>query len=296
MLEPRPFDDRDGWIWFDGKLVPWREANIHVLTHALHYASSVFEGQRAYGGEIFKLTEHSTRLRKSASILGFELPWSVEQIDQACRETLAANGMTDGYMRPVAWRGSEQMGVAAQATKPHMAVACWAWGAYFGEEAIRKGLRLDISKWRRPAPYTAPTDSKAAGLYMICTMAKHAASDHGFDDALMFDWRGRVAEATGANAFFVRDGVLHTPVPDCFLDGITRRTVIDLARRRGIEVIERPIWPEELESFEQFFLTGSAAEVTPVASAGPWRFEVGELSMQLRRDYLDLVHRRQTVA
>jgi len=292
MIDQRSFDDRDGWIWLDGKLVPWREANIHVLTHALHYASSVFEGQRIYGGKIFKLSEHSARLRKSASILGFELPWSVEQIDQACRETMQANDLMDGYMRPVAWRGSEQMGVAAQRTQPHMAVACWNWGAYFGEEAIRKGLRLDISPWRRPAPYTAPTESKAAGLYMICTMAKHAAADRGYDDALMFDWRGKVAEATGANAFFVRDGALHTPTPDCFLDGITRRTVMDLARRRGIEVVERTIWPEELESFEQFFLTGSAAEVTPVAQAGPWSFEVGDLTMQLRKDYLDLVNRR----
>jgi branched-chain amino acid aminotransferase len=292
MTETRSFDDRDGWIWFDGVLKPWREANIHVLTHALHYASSVFEGQRIYGGEIFKLSEHSARLRKSASILGFELPWSVEEIDQACRETMAANELTDGYMRPVAWRGSEQMGVAAQQTKPHMAIACWHWGAYFGEEALRKGLRLDISPWRRPAPYTAPTESKAAGLYMICTMAKHAAADRGYDDALMFDWRGKVAEATGANAFFVKDGALHTPTPDCFLDGITRRTVMDLARRRGIEVIERTIWPEELESFEQFFLTGSAAEVTPVAEAGPWKFEVGDLTLQLRKDYLDLANRR----
>ena len=292
MIDQRSFDDRDGWIWFDGKLVPWREANIHVLTHALHYASSVFEGQRIYGGEIFKLSEHSARLRKSASILGFELPWSVDEIDQACRETMQANNLVDGYMRPVAWRGSEQMGVAAQKTRPHMAIACWDWGAYFGEEAILKGLRLDISPWRRPAPYTAPTESKAAGLYMICTMAKHAASDRGYDDALMFDWRGKVAEATGANAFFVKNGALHTPTPDCFLDGITRRTVIDLAQRRGIEVVERTIWPEELESFEQFFLTGSAAEVTPVAQAGPWSFEVGDLTMQLRKDYMDLVNRR----
>ena len=292
MTEPRSFDDRDGWIWFDGELKPWREANIHVLTHALHYASSVFEGQRIYGGEIFKLSEHSARLRKSASILGFELPWSVEEIDQACRETMAANNLSDGYMRPVAWRGSEQMGVAAQKTKPHLAIACWYWGAYFGEEAIRKGLRLDISPWRRPAPYTAPTESKGAGLYMICTMAKHAAADRGYDDALMFDWRGKVAEATGANVFFVKDGALHTPTPDCFLDGITRRTVMDLARRRGIEVVERTIWPEELESFEQFFLTGSAAEVTPVSQAGPWNFEVGDLTLQLRKDYLDLANRR----
>ena len=292
MTAPRSFDDRDGWIWFDGELKPWREANIHVLTHALHYASSVFEGQRIYGGEIFKLSEHSARLRKSASILGFELPWSIEEIDQACRETMAANDLSDGYMRPVAWRGSEQMGVAAQRTKPHMAIAVWEWGAYFGDEAARKGIRLDISPWRRPAPYTAPTSSKASGLYMICTMAKHAAENRGYNDALMFDWRGQVAEATGANAFFVKDGALHTPTPDCFLDGITRRTVMDLARRRGIEVVERKIWPEELESFEQFFLTGSAAEVTPVASAGPWSFEVGDLTLQLRKDYLDLANRR----
>lgn len=292
MTDQRSYDDRDGWIWLDGKLVPWREANIHVLTHALHYASSVFEGQRAYAGEIFKLTEHSTRLRKSASILGFELPWSVAEIDAACVETLKANGLEDAYMRPVAWRGSEQMGVAAQKTKPHLAIACWHWGAYFGDEAIKQGLRLDISKWRRPAPYTAPTESKAAGLYMICTMAKHAAEDKGYEDALMLDWRGKVAEATGANAFFVKDGAIHTPTPDCFLDGITRRTVMDLARKRGIQVIEREIWPEELEGFEQFFLTGSAAEVTPVAEAGPWRFEVGDMSLQLRKDYLDLVNRR----
>jgi branched-chain amino acid aminotransferase len=293
MTDQRSYDDRDGWIWFDGKLVPWREANIHVLTHALHYASSVFEGQRAYDGEIFKLSEHSARLRRSASLLGFDLPWSVEEIDAACRETLKANGFTNAYMRPVAWRGSEQMGVAAQRTKPHLAIACWEWGTYFGDEAIRTGIRLDISPWRRPAPYTAPTESKASGLYMICTMAKHAAENKGYNDALMFDWRGQVAEATGANAFFIKDGAIHTPTPDCFLDGITRRTVMDLARRRGIEVIERKIWPEELEGFEQFFLTGSAAEVTPVASAGPWNFEVGDLTLQLRKDYLDLVNRRR---
>lgn len=292
MAEQRSYDDRDGWIWLDGKLVPWRDANVHVLTHALHYASSVFEGQRAYGGAIFKLSEHSARLRRSAEILGFDLPWSVDEIDAACNEVLRANAMEDAYVRPVAWRGSEQMGVAAQRTKPHMAIACWHWGAYFGEEAIRRGLRLDVSPWRRPAPYTAPVHSKAAGLYMIATMAKHHAENRGFQDALMFDWRGRVAEATGANAFFIRDGAIHTPVPDCFLDGITRRTVIDLARRRGVDVVERAIWPEELESFEQFFLTGSAAEVTPVASAGPWRFEVGALTLQLRQDYLDLVNGR----
>ena len=292
MTDQRSYDDRDGWIWFDGELRPWREANIHILTHALHYASSVFEGQRAYGGEIFKLSEHSARLRRSASILGFDLPWSADEIDAACRETLKANNLVDGYMRPVAWRGSEQMGVAAQRTKPHLAIACWTWGAYFGDEAARKGIRLDISPWRSPAPYTAPTESKAAGLYMICTMAKHAAEAKGHGDALMLDWRGQVAEATGANAFFVKDGALHTPTRDCFLDGITRRTVIDLARMRGIEVIERLIWPEELESFEQFFLTGSAAEVTPVGVAGPWSFEVGEMTRQLQKDYSELVRGR----
>ena len=292
MTDQRTFDDRDGHIWFDGKLVPWREAEVHVLTHALHYASSVFEGQRAYGGEIFELSRHSTRLRRSADLLGFEIPWTVEQIDQACRDVLAANGLEDAYVRPLAWRGSEQMGVRAQRTKIHLAIAAWPWGAYFGEEAVRRGVRLDIAKWRRPAPYTAPTESKAAGLYMICTLARHDAQAKGFDDALMFDWRGQVAEGTGANAFFVKDGALHTPTPDCFLNGITRQTVIGLARRRGIEVIERAIWPEELEGFEQMFLTGSAAEVTPVASAGPWNFEVGELTLQIRKDYLDLVNRR----
>ena len=294
MTDQRSYDDRDGVIWFDGEMVPWRNAEVHVLTHALHYASSVFEGQRAYGGEVFRLTDHSIRLRNSAQILGFEIPWSVAEIDQACRDVLRANDLEDAYMRPLAWRGSEQMGVSAQRSKIHLAVAAWYWGAYFGEEAILKGLRLDIAKWRRPAPYTAPTQSKAAGLYMICTLARHDAQAKGYDDAMMFDWRGQVAEGTGANAFFVKDGVLHTPVPDCFLNGITRQTVIELARKRGIEVQERAIWPEELEGFEQMFLTGSAAEVTPVAEAGPWRFEVGEMTLQLRKDYLDLVHRRIT--
>jgi branched-chain amino acid aminotransferase len=292
MTDLRSYDDRDGFIWFDGKLVPWRDANVHVLTHALHYASSVFEGQRAYGGEIFELTRHSERLKRSGALLGFEVPFSVDEIDQACRDTLAASGLADAYMRPLAWRGSEQMGVSAQRTKIHLAIACWDWGNYFSEEAVRKGLKLDISPWRRPAPYTAPTESKASGLYMICTLARHQAQAKGLDDALMFDWRGQVAEGTGANAFFVKDGELHTPIPDCFLDGITRQTVIDLARRRGITVHERKIWPEDLDGFEQFFLTGSAAEVAPVSSAGPWNFEVGDLSMQLRKDYLDLVNRR----
>ena len=287
-----PFDDRDGWIGFDGELVEWRDARVHVLTHALHYASSVFEGQRAYNGVIFKLTEHSERLRRSAQLQGFELPWNTAEIDAACNEVLKANGMTDAYMRPVAWRGSESTGVAPGNTRPHLAIAAWSWGKYFDPEVARNGIRLEIAPWRRPAPYTAPTESKAAGLYMICTLSKQHASDHGYDDALMLDWRGRVAEATGANVFFVREGALHTPTPDCFLDGITRRTIMDLARKRGVEVQERPIWPEELETFEQCFLTGTAAELTPVRSVGPWSFEVGDLTRQLEKDYEDLVNGR----
>ncbi|WP_265571004.1 branched-chain amino acid aminotransferase [Sphingomicrobium nitratireducens] len=288
----QPYDDRDGFIWKDGALVPWREANVHILTHAMHYGSSVFEGQRAYGGKIFKLSEHSERLRKSASILGFDLPWSVEEIDNACMEVLEANGLTDAYVRPVAWRGSEQMGVSAQKTLPHLAIAAWNWGKYFDEEKARKGIRLDIAPFRRPAPHTAPVHAKASGLYMICTISKHHAESRGYDDALMFDWEGRVAEATGANAFFVREGKLYTPIADIFLNGITRRTVIDLARDRGIEVIEKRIWPEELASFEEFFLTGSAAEVTFVSEAGPWTFSPGEISRQLQADYMNLVNGR----
>jgi branched-chain amino acid aminotransferase len=258
----------------------------------MHYASSVFEGQRAYNGEIFKLNEHSQRLHKSAQILGFEIPWSVEEINAACKEVLKANSLVDAYMRPVAWRGSEAMGVSAQGTKPHLAIATWEWGKYFDPKLAEKGIRLDIARYRRPAPYTAPVHSKAAGLYMIATLSRQQAESRGYEDALMFDWRGQVAEATGANAFFVRDGELHTPTPDCFLDGITRRTVMDLARKRGVEVVEREIWPDELESFEQMFLTGSAAEVTFVGSAGPWNFEVGDLSRQLAKDYDDLVNGR----
>ncbi len=286
---PGTFDDRDGWIWFDGELVPWRDAKVHVLTHALHYASSVFEGQRAYNGKIFKVREHTERLHNSASILGFEIPWTADEIDAACYEVLKANGWTDAYMRPVAWRGSESMGVAPGSTKPHLAIAAWQWPKYFDPEIAKDGIRLDIAPWRRPAPYTAPSDSKAAGLYMICTLSKQQAEDRGYHDALMLDWRGRVAETTGANVFFVADGALHTPIPDCFLDGITRRTVMDLARRRGFDIYERAIWPEELESFEQMFITGTAAEVTPVQSVGPYKFEVGAASRQLAKDYDDLV-------
>lgn len=292
MAALHSYDDRDGWIWYDGKLVPWREANVHVLTHAMHYASAVFEGQKAYGGVVFKLHEHSQRLHSSANLLGFEIPWSVDEINAACKDVLKANNLTDCYMRPIAWRGSEKMGVSPTGNAIHLAIAAWDWGKYFDPDKAANGLRLDIAPWRRPAPYTAPVHSKAAGLYMIASLSKLHAEGRGFDDALMMDWRGQVAEATGANAFFVRDGAIHTPPPDCFLDGITRRTVMDLARKRGIEVMERAIWPEELESFEQMFLTGSAAEVTFVRQAGPWNFEVGDLSRQLAKDYDDLVNGR----
>jgi branched-chain amino acid aminotransferase len=280
-----PFDDRDGVIWFDGKLVPWRDAKIHVLTHGLHYASCVFEGERAYGGHVFKLTEHSQRLANSAEMLGFKLPYSVAEIDAATREVIAANNLVDCYVRPVAWRGSEMMGVSAQKNTIHVAIATWEWPAYFSPELREKGIRMTISKWRRPAPDTAPTASKAAGLYMICTLSKHAAEQDGYADALMFDYRGQVAEATGANIFLGMKGELHTPTPDCFLDGITRRTVIELAKRRGVKVTERAIMPDELASADEVFICGTAAEVTPVGEIGPHKYKVGPLTRQMMEDY-----------
>ncbi|MEM8812359.1 MAG: branched-chain amino acid aminotransferase [Pseudomonadota bacterium] len=279
------FDRLNGEIWFDGAFVPWQEANVHVLTHGLHYASSVFEGERAYGGVIFKLDEHTQRLHDSARVLGFEIPYSVDEINRASEATLARMNLKDAYVRPVAWRGSEMMGVSAQANTIHLAIAAWEWPSYFDPEARLKGIRLQIADYCRPDPRTAPSKSKAAGLYMICTLSKHKAEADGYADALMLDWRGRVAEATGANVFFVKDGVLHTPTPDCFLDGITRRTVIDLARRRGIEIVERTIMPEEMADFEQCFLTGTAVEVTPVSEIGPYRFTVGEITQALMNDY-----------
>ncbi len=291
-----PFDQLDGFIWFNGEFVKWADARIHVLTHGLHYASAVFEGERAYGGEIFKLTEHTERLHESARILGFRIPWSVEEIDSACRELLVKQGLEDAYVRPIAWRGSEMMGVSAQNNRINLAIAIWEWPSYFDPEQRLKGIRLDLAEYRRPDPRTAPSKSKAAGLYMICTLSKHAAEAKGYSDALMLDWRGQVAEATGANIFFVKDGRLHTPTPDCFLDGITRRTVIDLARRRGIEVIERAIMPEELDGFEQCFLTGTAAEVTPVSEIGPHTFEVGEIARLLMNDYAEEVRPRERMA
>jgi branched-chain amino acid aminotransferase len=286
-----PFDDRDGKIWLDGKLVAWRDAKVHVLTHALHYASAVFEGERAYSGVVFKSREHSERLKRSAQILDFEIPWSVEEIDRAKAETLKANNLTDGYVRPIAWRGSEMMGVAAQANKIHLAIATWAWPAYFSPELRAKGIRLCMAKYRRPAPDTAPTASKAAGLYMICTISKHEAERKGFQDAMMLDYRGQIAEATGANVFFVMDGEIHTPKPDCFLDGITRRTVIDLARARQLKVIERAILPEEMAKASECFLTGTAAEITPVGEIDKYKFTPGKVTQTLWDDFQALVRR-----
>lgn len=287
------FDDRDGVIWYNGEMVEWRDANFHVLSHALHYASSVFEGQRAYGGKIFKLHEHSERLIHSGKILGFDVPYTAHELDAAADAVVAANGLVDAYVRPVAWRGSEMMGVATKGTKIHVAIAAWEWPSYFGVEARLKGLRLEIAKWQRPAANTAPTDSKAAGLYMIASLCKDAATENGYDDALMLDYRGQVAEATGANIFFLKDGELHTPIPDCFLDGITRRTAMELAAKRGIKVTERVIMPEEMADFEQAFLTGTAAEITPLSQIGDYTFEVGDVCKNMMQDYDDLVNNRQ---
>ncbi|MDB5428949.1 MAG: branched-chain amino acid aminotransferase [Caulobacter sp.] len=290
-----PFDDRDGWIWLDGQFVPWRDAKVHVLTHALHYASSVFEGERMYGGEIFELNAHTERLFRSGEILDFKIPYTVEEINEACKATCAKNGLSDCYIRPIAWRGSEMIGVSAQQTKIHVAIAVWEWPSYFAPEERARGIRLTHAKYRRPAPDTAPTASKAAGLYMICTVSKHAAEKEGYADALMLDYRGYIAESTGANIFLVRDGVIHTPTPDCFLNGITRQTVIKLAKAKGYEIVERHIPFEELGTFSEIFLTGSAAEVTPVSEIGEFRFTPGKISLGLMDDYARLV-RRETVA
>jgi branched-chain amino acid aminotransferase len=286
-----PYDDRDGTIWLDRRLVPWRDAKVHVLTHAMHYASCVFEGERVYGGKVFKLTEHSQRLADSARLLGFELPVSVAELDEATRQVVADNHIVDGYVRPLAWRGSEQMGVSAQQSRIHVAIATWVWPSYFPPELREKGIRLTWAKWKRPHPETAPTRSKAAGLYMICTLSKHAAEAEGYQDALMLDWRGQIAEATGANVFLVIDGTLHTPTPDCFLDGITRRTVIELARQRGVAVVERVLMPEDLGKAQEVFLTGTAAEITPVAEIGQYRFAPAEVTHRLIADFDSLVGR-----
>lgn len=290
-----PFDERDGRIWMDGRLIPWRDATIHICTHALHYGSAVFEGERCYDGEVFKLHEHTQRLFDSARMLNIKIPYTMEEINQATMASVKAQGWKDSYVRPIVWRGSGQMGVSAPEAGVHTAVAVWEWPSYFDPEMRLKGIKLEIARWKRPDPQTAPAIAKATGLYMICTLAKEEAESRGYADALMFDWRGRVAESTGSNIFFVKDGVLHTPTPDCFLDGITRRTVIDLARARGWDVVERAIMPDELDGFEQCFLTGSAVEVTPVSEIGPHRFEVGAITKQLMDDYTKLVRRQLTL-
>lgn len=296
MAVSPPYHDRDGVIWMDGTLVPWRDANVHVLTHALHYASAVFEGERAYDGEIFKLSEHTERLLAGARTMDFEIPFTAAEIDAACREVVRANNLSNAYIRPLAWRGSEQMGVSAQQAKIHLAVAAWDWGSYFPIEQRLKGLRLTMATYRRPDPATAPAKTKAAGLYMICTLEKHRAERAGYADALMLDYRGRVAECTGANIFFVRDGAIHTPDPECFLDGITRRTVIALAKARGIDVLERVIMPDELASFEECFLTGTAVEVTPVSEIGDVRYRPGRICETLITDYTALVQPKTKAA
>ncbi|WP_375260573.1 branched-chain amino acid aminotransferase [Palleronia sp.] len=283
------YDDRDGKIWMDGQLVEWRDAKVHILSHALHYASSVFEGERCYGGTIFKSRQHSERLKRSANLIDFEVPYTVDQIEEAKQAVLKANGLTDAYVRAIAWRGAgPDMGVASARNPVRMAVAAWEWGAYYGD-AKTKGAKLDLSKWKRPSPETIPSEAKAAGLYMICTMSKHAAEAKGCSDAMMLDYRGYVAEATGANIFFVKDGEVHTPKADCFLNGITRQTVLELLREKGIPVHERHIMPEELEGFQQCWLTGTAAEVTPVGQIGDYRFEVGAMALDVAETYERLV-------
>ena len=284
-----PFDKRQGKIWFDGEMVDWQDAKIHVLTHGLHYGSSIFEGERAYQGKIFKSREHTKRFRKSANILDFDLPYTDDQILAAKDAVVKANGGGDQYVRPVAWRGSEMMAVAAQNNKIHVAIATWEWPSMFDPETKMKGIRLDIADYRRPDPMCAPVHAKAAGLYMICTISKHKAEKKGYADAMMLDWQGRVAECTGANIFFTKDGQIHTPIADCFLNGITRQTVIEIARAQGMTVNERRIMPEEMKGFNECFIVGSAAEVTPVKEVGPYSFTPGNMSRSLMDAYSGLV-------
>jgi branched-chain amino acid aminotransferase len=289
-MAAQSYDRLDGVIWYDGKLVPWKDANLHVLSHGLHYASCVFEGERAYGGQIFKTTEHAERLKRSANVLDFEIPYSVAEIVAAKDLVVEKNGKKEAYVRPVAWRGSEMMGVSAQNNTIHLAIASWEWPSYFDPEQRLKGIKLDLAEYRRPDPKTAPCMAKASGLYMICTISKHRAERRGYADAMMLDWQGRVAECTGANIFFVRDGKIHTPIADCFLSGITRATVIELARKRGFELIERRILPDELTEFSECFITGSAAEVTAVSEVADWRFTPGAITKTLMDDYTAAVN------
>jgi branched-chain amino acid aminotransferase len=291
-----PMDQRDGWIWFDGELKPWRDAKIHVLTHGLHYASTVFEGQRAYGGEVFKLRQHTDRLINSGKMLDFTIPYSADEIDAACRLVLEKNSLTDAYMRPVAWRGSEELSVPGRNNKVHLAIASWVWPSYFSVEEKLKGIRLEWSKWKRPSPETIPSHAKAAGLYMICTLSKDAAMANGYADALMLDYRGYVAEATGANVFFIKGDEIHTPLPDCFLNGITRQTAIELAKQKGYKVIERHIMPEELKNYDECFLTGTAAEITPVSVVGEYNFKPAKACETLINAYTEAVTPKKVAA
>jgi len=291
-MEPIPFDKRSGKIWFNSELTNWSDVKIHVLSHGLHYASCVFEGERVYDGKIFKLEEHTDRLYHSASRLGFKIPYSVDSINKACREIVKIQKVKNGYVRPVAWRGSEMMAISAQKTKINLAVAAWEWGPYF-QTLAQTGITLDISKWKRPAPDTIPWDTKASGLYMICTLSKHEAENKGFTDSLMLDYQGNVAEATGANVFFKsNNGELHTPIADSFLNGITRRCIIDLAKSKNIKVIERKIKPEELPNFVGCFLTGTAAEITPVSKINSYNFIVCNVIKDLSESYQTLVRKK----
>jgi branched-chain amino acid aminotransferase len=283
------FDDQDGQIWYDGALRPWRDVRLHVLSHGLHYGSCVFEGERVYSGRVFRLREHSQRLLDSAKILGFEIPYTLDEVERATMETVEAQGYADAYVRPVAWRGSEMMGVSAQKSFIHLAIAVWEWPSYFSPEARTRGIKLKRAKWARPDPKCAPVKAKAAGLYMICTLSKHDAELNGCDDALMLDWRGQIAETTGANFFLVKNGEIHTPTPDCFLDGITRRAVMGLARDRGYTIHERAIMPDELAGADEIFVTGTAAEVTPVGQIDDLHFQVGPVTRSLMEDFEKMV-------
>ena len=284
------FDNREGYIWLNGDFVEWADAKLHVLSHALHYASSVFEGERVYKRKIFKLEEHTERLFYSANKMDMEIPFTMDEVNDACNTTVNKNNIIDGYVRPIAWRGAEMMGVSAQNTKINFAVAVWEWPSYFDPDERLKGIRLSLSKWRRPSPETIPCDTKAAGLYMICTLSKHDAEKNGYADSLMLDFEGYIAEATGANVFFIKNNEIHTPSPDCFLDGITRRTVIELAKKRGISIIQRKISPNEMNDFTECFLTGTAVEVTPVSQIGDYNFEPSQITKQLMEDYISLVN------
>lgn len=290
LLSIDSMENREGFIWFDGELIEWNKAQLHLLSHGLHYASSVFEGERSYSGKIFKLKEHTERLFDSAKQLDLRVPFSIQEINDACYQTLEKNDLSDAYVRPIIWRGAETMGVSAPNSKIHCAIAVWEWPSYFSPEDKLKGIRLTLSDWKRPSPETIPCQAKAAGLYMICTLSKQEAESKGYDDALMLDWRGQVAEATGANIFFMKEKEIHTPLPDCFLNGITRRTVIDIAKEKGFEVIERKIELEELDNFEQCFITGTAAEVTPVSVIDDYSFFVGNEIKELSDAYIDLVN------